>query len=180
MKIKILQSESLSIPPIIIERRIFLIRGVKVMLDSDLAELYDLPVKVLVQSLKRNPDRFPDDFMFQLTKEEFDSLRSQIVTSNTGRGGRRYLPYAFTEHGVSMLSSVLNSKRAVQLNILIIRTFIKIREILASNKELSYKIEELEREQRVQNKHINAIYSILGKFLEEPVKPKGSIGFTRE
>ena len=168
------------IPHTIVERRILLIRGRKIMLDSDLAELYDLSVKVLIQSVKRNLSRFPEDFMFQLTAAEFDSLRSQIVTSNIGRGGRRYLPYAFTEHGVSMLSSVLNSKRAVQMNIFIIRTFIKIREILASNKELSYKIEELEREQKMQNKHINTIYSILGKFMEEPIKPKHPLGFTRE
>jgi hypothetical protein len=147
------------------------------MLDADLAELYGIPVKVLIQSIKRNRGRFPEDFMFQLSKDEFVNLRSQIVTSSWG--GRRYLPYAFTEHGVSMLSSVLNSKRAIQMNIFIIRIFIKIREILASNKELAYKIQELEREQKLQNRHINAIYSILGKFLEQPIRPKGPIGFTR-
>jgi hypothetical protein len=114
--------------------------------------------------------------MFQLTKIEKD----EVVTNCDHLSGLRFshqLPFAFTEQGVSMLSSVLNSKRAVQMNIFIIRTFIKIREILSSNKELSYKIEELEMEQKVQNKHINAIYSILGKFLEEPIKPKGPIGF---
>ncbi|MCX6719311.1 MAG: ORF6N domain-containing protein [Candidatus Taylorbacteria bacterium] len=176
---KNLQTKSLITSHTVIERRIFLIRGQKVMIDSDLAELYGEQVKVLIQSIKRNRNRFPDDFMFQLTDIEYESLRSQIVTSKVGRGGRRYLPYVFTEHGVAMLSSVLKSKKAVQMNILIIRAFIKIREILASNKELAGKIDDLEREQTLQNKHINKIYSIIGKLLEEPQKSKESIGFRR-
>ncbi len=175
-----LNNNSVIVPVGLISERIFLIRGIKVMLDADLAEIYGVPTMRLNEQVKRNRDRFPSDFMFQLTKEEAGCLISQIAISKNGRGGRRNLPYAFTEHGVSMLSSVLNSKRAVQINILIIRAFIRIREILASNKELSYKIEELEREQKLQNKHINTIYSILGKFLEEPTKSKGPIGFTRE
>ena len=109
------------IPVEFIERKIYLIRGCKVMLDSDLAELYQVPTKVLNQAVRRNFDRFPSDFMFQLNEEELENLRSQIVTSKVGRGGRRYIPYAFTEHGVAMLSSVLSSKRAIALNILIIR-----------------------------------------------------------
>lgn len=175
---KITSKKNLSLIPIgSISERILLVRGVKVMLDADLAGIYGVPTMRLNEQVKRNRDRFPSDFMFQLTKGEAGCLISQIATSKNGRGGRRNLPYAFTEQGVSMLSSVLNSKRAVQMNIFIIRTFIKIREILSSNKELSYKIEELEKEQKVQNKHINAIYSILGKFLEEPIKTKGPMGF---
>lgn len=147
------------------------------MLDADLAELYGIQVKVLIQSIKRNGDRFPDDFMFQLSEEEFGNLRSQIVTSRWG--GRRYLPYAFTEHGVAMLASVLKSKRATEMSIFIIRTFIKLREILASNKDLVHKIEDLQRQDKVQNKHINNLYSLIDKLLEEPVKPKNPIGFSK-
>ncbi len=162
----------------IIERRILVIRGQKVMIDSDLAELYGVNTKALNQQIKRNLDRFPSDFMFQLTKIE----RDEVVTNCDHLTGLKYsynLPYVFTEHGVAMLSSVLKSKKAVQMNILIIRAFIKIREILASNKELAGKIEELEREQTLQNRHINKIYSIIEKLLEEPQKSKESIGFRR-
>lgn len=176
-----LEKNSVFVPIEVISQRIFMIRGQKVMLDMDLAELYCVTTKVLNQSVKRNFNRFPSDFMFQLSIEELKILnRSQFVTGSQKHRNIKYLPYVFSEQGVAMLSSVLKSDRAIQMNILIIRAFIKIREILASNKELSYKIEELEREQKVQNKHINAIYSILGKFLEEPAKPKGPIGFTRE
>jgi hypothetical protein len=123
-----------TIPVELIERKIYTIRGAKVMLDSDLADLYQVPTKVLNQAVRRNLDRFPADFMFQLTEEEVENLRSQIVTSSTGHGGRRYQPYAFTEHGVAMLSSVLASKRAISLNILIIRAFVRLREYLATQK----------------------------------------------
>src|SRR5215213_1292305 len=127
----------LVVPVEVIARRIYLIRGQKVMLDFDLAELYEVPTKVLNQAVRRNLSRFPEDFMFRLTKEEAESLRSQIVTSNEGlrsqsvtlkegRGGRRYLPYAFTEQGVAMLSSVLKSERAVEVNIAIMRTFVQL------------------------------------------------------
>ena len=112
-------ADQLPVPVELVERRIYLIRGQRVMRDSDLAELYQVPTKVLNQAVRRNYSRFPPDFMFHLTEEEGDSLRSQFVTSNTGRGGRRYLPYVFTELGVAMLSSVLNSERAVQMNIVI-------------------------------------------------------------
>ena len=110
-----------------VERRIFLLRGQKVMLDADLAELYGVKTEVLNQAVKRNQERFPHDFMFRLTAEEAESLRSQIVISKQGRGGRRYLPYAFTEQGVAMLSGILDSKRAIQVNIAIMRSFIKFR-----------------------------------------------------
>ena len=111
-------SGHLPVPLELVERRIYLIRGQKVMLDGDLAELYQVPTKRLNEAVRRNSNRFPEDFMFQLTQEEAESLRSQIATSNEGRGGRRYLPHAFTELGVAMLSSVLNSERAVQMNML--------------------------------------------------------------
>ncbi|MFQ6081941.1 MAG: ORF6N domain-containing protein [Candidatus Aminicenantia bacterium] len=127
----------------LVEKKIYLIRSHKVMLDSDLAELYGVETRVLLQSVKRNISRFPSDFMFQLTVDEFNNLRSQIVTSKS-RGGRRYRPYVFTEQGVAMLSSVLRSERAIQVNIQIMRTFVKLRKILASHKELARKLEELE------------------------------------
>lgn len=165
------------IPIEVVSQRIFFIRGQKVMLDIDLAELYEIPVKVLLQAVKRNSERFPDDFIFQLSKEEFENLRSQFVTSSWG--GRRYLPFAFTEHGVAMLASVLKSKRATEMSIFIVRTFIKIHEILASNKDLAHQIEELQREQKLQNKHINSIYSLIDKLIEQPQKHENKIGFRR-
>jgi len=132
------------IPSERIEKAILLIRGQKVMLDRDLAELYDVQTKVLNQAVKRHANRFPDDFMFQLTREESANLKSQSVTSSSGWGGRRTFPYAFTEQGVAMLSSVLNSDRAVEVNIAIVRAFVRLREMLASHADLARKLEELE------------------------------------
>jgi hypothetical protein len=126
-----------------IERHILMVRGEKVILDADLAELYGVSTKRLNEAVRRNLDRFPEDFMFQLTEAEDGTLRSQIATSNT-RGGRRYLPYAFTEQGVAMLSSVLRSRRAVEVNVQIMRTFVRLRQMLASNAELSRKLDDLE------------------------------------
>jgi hypothetical protein len=146
------------VPVEIIERKIYLIRGCKVMLDSDLAELYQVPTKVLNQAVRRNFDRFPSDFMFQLNEEELEGLRSQIVTSKVGRGGRRYTPYAFTEHGVAMLSSVLSSKRAVALNILIIRAFVRLREYLATHKDLS-------RNWKTSNAHSMSMVQTSNRFM---------------
>ena len=171
------EKEKSIIPIEVVSQKIFFIRGLKVMLDADLAELYAISTARLNEQVKRNKDRFPQDFMFQLNDDEFENLRSQIATSSWG--GRRVLPYAFTEHGVAMLSSVLRSPRAVQMNILIVRAFIKIREILASNKDLAGKIEELQKEQKLQNKHINSIYSMLEKLISGPVKPSKPIGFSR-
>lgn len=133
------------IPVEIIESKIYLFRGHKVMLDRELAELYMVPTRVLLQAVKRNIQCFPEDFMFQLDNDEFMNLRSQIVTSSSGHGGRRYLPYVFTEQGVAMLSSVLNSERAVQVNIAIMRTFVKLRQMLSSNAEMARKLEALKR-----------------------------------
>ena len=133
-----------------IKQKILLIRGQKVMLDSHLAELYGVATKVLLQAVKRNSNRFPLDFMFQLKYQEVAALRSQFVTSKISKGGRRYLPYAFTENGVAMLSSVLNSERAVQVNIQIMRTFTKLREFISANKDLSRKLDDLEKKYDTQ------------------------------
>ena len=135
-----------------IERAILVARGQKVMLDADLAALYRVPTKVLIQAVKRNSARFPKDFMFRLTAEETVRLRSQFVTSNVGRGGRRYLPYAFTEHGVAMLSSVLRSPRAIQANIAIMRAFVRLRALLTSNEALARKLDALEKKYDAQFK----------------------------
>jgi ORF6N domain len=129
-----------------VERRIFVIRDRQVMLDEDLADLYGVETRVLVQQVKRNTKRFPADFMFQLTKAEAEGLRSQIVTSNTGRGGRRYSPYVFTEQGVAMLSSVLRSDRAIAVNIEIMRTFVELRRVATSYAALQERLDDLERE----------------------------------
>jgi phage regulator Rha-like protein len=128
-----------------VEKLIHVIRGQKVMLDADLAELYGVETGQLNRAVKRNPSRFPDDLMFQLTAEEAERLRCQIGISNRGRGGRRYLPHAFTEHGVVMLSSVLNSERAIQMNLLIVRAFVRMRELMAHNKDIAARVEKLER-----------------------------------
>ena len=130
-----------------IQNLIYVIRGQRVMLDSDLARLYEVETKVLNQAVKRNIERFPDDFMFQLTKDEYEFLKSQIVTSKIKtetRGGRQYFPYVFTEQGVSMLSSVLKSKQAIQINVQIMRTFVKMREWAIENKEIAQRLTELE------------------------------------
>ena len=157
-----------------IEKSIFIIRGQKVMLDTHLAELYGVPTKVLNQSVKRNLERFPDDFMFQLTDEETELLRSQSVTSNLQQGGRRYNPYVFTEHGVAMLSSVLKSKTAIQVNIAIIRAFIKLREMLDTHKDLARKLNELESRYDAQ---FSDVFKAIRQLMAPPIKEKNPIGF---
>jgi len=149
------------------------------MLDSDLAGLYQVATKVLNQAVRRNLDRFPADFMFQLNEEELENWRSQIVTSNPGaKMGLRRPPYAFTEHGVAMLSSVLSSKRAIQLNVLIVRAFVRLREYLATNQELARKMEDLERTQQEHSAHIRQIYDYIQRLVEPvPDPPKRRIGF---
>ena len=144
------------------------------MLDRDLAILYGVETKYLKQQVNRNIERFPDDFMFQLTREEFNNLRSQIATSTWG--GARYLPYVFTEQGVAMLSSVLKSKRAIQVNIQIMRTFIKLKEMLSTHKDLKQKIEEMEKKYDYQFK---IVFDAIKQLLEPPVKPKGKMGFQK-
>ena len=166
------------VPPERIERSILLIRGHKVMLSTDLAELYQVEARVLVQAVKRNIARFPEDFMFQLTKEEFSNLKSQIVISSWG-GLRRAAPYALTEQGVAMLSSVLRSKRAIQVNIEIMRAFVRLRQILASNKVLAKRLDDLEKKYDAQFKVVfDAIRQLMAP--PEPEPPKKRIGFLVE
>ena len=163
------------VPVEIIEKKILLIRGEKVMLGFDLANLYEVPVKVLNQAVKRNMGRFPADFMFQLSKEEDDSLRSQIVTLKKGRGvHRKYLPYVFTEQGVAMLSTVLNSERAVNVNIEIMRAFVKLRQMLASNTELMKKMTELEKKYDEQFK---VVFQAIYELMKPPEPSRRQIGF---
>jgi hypothetical protein len=156
------------------ERRIFLVRGQKVMLDADLAELYRVPTKSLNLAVKRNADRFPEDFTFQLIDDEVAGLRFHFETSKRGRGGRRYLPYAFTEQGVAMLSSVLRSSRAVQVNITIMRTFVRLREMLLSNADLARKLADLENKYDAQFK---VVFDAIRELMLPPVPPKPRIGF---
>jgi phage regulator Rha-like protein len=162
----------------VVEQRILVIRGHKVMLDSDLAQLYGVRTKNLNKAIRRNIERFPVDFMFQLTSEELASLRFQIGTSKKGRGGRRYLPYAFTEQGVAMLSSVLNSTQAIQVNIAIIKAFVKLRHILATHKELESKLREHDQRLDKHDEHIYAIFKAIEELMAPPPEPpKRRIGF---
>lgn len=163
-----------------IEEKIYLIRGQKVMLDSDLAEVYQVETKVLNQAVKRNLHRFPEDFMFQLTDEETESLRSQSVTSNKSRGGRRYLPYAFTEHGAVMLASVLKSPTAIEASLQVVRAFVRLRTILTEHKELAERIEKLEKQFVVHNKNFKVVFDMLRPILVLDTKEKRKIGFLEE
>jgi hypothetical protein len=158
-----------------IEQAILWIRGHKVMLDEDLADLYGVTTKALVQAIKRNAERFPSDFMFQLSIQEVRDLRSQNVTSNAGRGGRRTLPYAFTEQGVAMLSSVLRSERAIQVNVEIIRTFVRMRQMLSAHEQLARRIDALERK---YDHHFKGVFDAIRELMT-PAEPKkrGRIGF---
>jgi hypothetical protein len=166
-----------------LDNSIHLVRGHRVMLDADLAALYGVQTKVLVQAVKRNLSRFPEDFMFQLTSDEWAILRSQIVTSSSTHGGRRTMPYGFTEQGVAMLSSVLGSERAIAVNIEIMRAFVRLRNLLASNKELAKRFSELEqRLERKLESHDQAIAGILDAIRQlmtpQPTPPKRRIGFS--
>lgn len=171
-------ARTMLVPSERIAHSILLLRGQKVLLDADLAELYGVETKVLVQAVKRNLERFPDDFMFQLDAEEFAALRSQSVTSNTGRGGRRYAPYAFTEQGVAMLSTVLSSPQAIAVNIEVMRAFVRLREMLAGNKELAAKLGELERKLKGHDQAIAGILDAIRQLMAPPPAPKKRpIGF---
>jgi len=166
-------TSQLAIPAERIERRILLIRGQKVMLSPDLAELYEVAPRALVQAVKRNLQRFPADFMFQLTKDEYANLKSQFVTSSWG-GARRATPYAFTEQGVAMLSGVLHSKRAVQVNIAIMRAFVKLRELLASHHNFSRRLDEMEKKYDAQ---FRVVFDAIRQMMSPPAKPSRKIGF---
>ena len=196
---KKLTTTNLSVSVQLIERRIYLIRGQKVMLDFDLAELYGVVTSRLNERVTRNLKRFPEDFMFRLTKEEAESLRSQFVTSNpnlrsqiaisrsdlrsqiatssTGHGGRRYRPYAFTEQGVAMLSSVLNSEQAIEVNIAIMRAFVRLRQMLETNEELNRKFAAVVRKLSTHDKYFRVVFDELKKLTEEPPSSGRQIGF---
>ena len=174
---KDLTSTSVDLPVQFVERRIYLIRGHKVMIDFDLAELYGVPTRELNQRVQRNLKRFPEDFMFQLTNEEAEALRSQFVISKVGRGGRRYLPYAFTEPGVAMLSSVLNSETAIEVNITIMRAFIRLRQMLETNEELNRKFAAVIRKLSTHDKYFRVVFDELKKLTEQPNSPRKTIGF---
>ena len=184
-------SKSVTVSIQLIERRIYLIRGHKVMIDVDLAELYEVPTYRLNEQVQRNRKRFPNDFMFRLTKPEAEALRSQFAISKTsqgglrsqfatskpGRGGRRYLPYAFTEQGIAMLSSVLSSERAIEVNIAIMRAFVKMRQLLESNEELNRKFAAVIRKLATHDKYFTVVFDELKKLNEAPTPPRKQIGF---
>jgi len=160
-----------------VESRILFIRGRKVLLDSDLADLYRVTVKRLNQQIKRNADRFPEDFMFRLTSAENIVLRSQIATSNGTRGGRRYLPFVFTEHGAIMAAAVLNSPRAVEMSIFVVRAFVRLNEMLASNRELAAKVMELDRRLKTHDAAINHIVAAIKRLMKPSARRIPQIGF---
>ncbi|MFY9226802.1 MAG: ORF6N domain-containing protein [Blastocatellia bacterium] len=177
---KISKEENSILPLQSIESRIYFIRQQKVILDSDLAELYEVETKTLNRAVKRNISRFPEDFMFQLTESEFDILRYQFGTSNNKRGGRRYLPYAFTQEGIAMLSSVLNSEQAIQVNIAIMRAFVKLRQFIVSNEELAKKLTEFEKK---TDARFQVVFDTIKKLIKAQIPappsqiPKKQIGF---
>jgi hypothetical protein len=160
-----------------IERKIYIIRGMKVMLDSDLAELYGVATKVLLQAVKRNEKRFPLDFAFHIENHDVVVLRSQFVTSSLGHGGRRYKPYVFTEQGVAMLSSVLNSDRAIEVNIQIMRAFVELREMIASHQELAKRLDEMENKYDSQFK---IVFDAIRALVAQPEPKQKKIGFIKE
>ena len=165
----------MTVPMERVEDRILTIRGHRVMVDTDLAEVYGVPTKALNQAIKRNAERFPEDFMFQLSREEADSLRSQTVTLNTVRGQhRKYLPYVFTEHGVIMAASVLNSPRAIEASVYVVRAFVKMREVLATHKELSRRLDEMEGK---YDRHFKVVFDAIRALMEPPKIPRRRIGY---
>ena len=170
-------SKEIIISEDVILNKIYIIRNQKVMLDKDLAELYQVETKQLKRQVRRNIERFPQDFMFELTKEEFINLRSQFGTSRWG--GNRYVPLVFTEQGVSMLSSVLNSKRAIAVNINIIRVFTKIRQMLTDNLNLKLEIEEIKKKLTNHSKNIKLVFNYLDELIERKEKPRTKIGFKK-
>ncbi|MGB2622186.1 MAG: ORF6N domain-containing protein [Candidatus Acidiferrum sp.] len=167
-------SQNAIVPTALISQKIFFVRGSRIMLDADLARLYGVATKNLNKAVKRNASRFPSDFMFQLSPKDLQSLRFQTGTSNPVRGGRRYAPYAFTEQGVAMLSSVLRSSRAVQVNVAIMRTFVSLREMLATHEELRRKIDAMEKR---YDARFQAVFETIRQMLETPVRVKKAIGF---
>ncbi len=170
-------STEILVAPDRIQQMVHVVRGQRVMLDFDLAQLYGVPTSSLNQAVQRNLDRFPDDFAFPLTQQEFTNLMSQIVISSSGHGGRRKLPRAFTEHGVAMLSSVLRSPTAVRVNIEIMRIFVRLRRLVATPGELVEQLTQLAETVRLHDGQIKAIAQVLNKLMERPVEPPRPIGF---
>jgi phage regulator Rha-like protein len=160
-----------------VESRIRVLRQQKVILDRDLAELYGVPVKRLNEQVKRNQERFPEDFLFRLTAEEEQSLRSQIATSKPGRGGRRYAPYAFTEHGAIMAATVLNSERAVEMSVFVVRAFVRLREVLSTNQQLAGKIDELEERLDTHDASIQDLIDAIRELMAPEPASGRRIGF---
>jgi phage regulator Rha-like protein len=163
----------------VIMNKIYMIRGQKVMLDRDLAELYGVETKVLKQAVRRNINRFPSDFLFEMSKKELENRRSQIVTSKEDKQGLRYVPFCFTEQGVTMLSCVLNSERAIAVNIQIIRIFTRMREMLLKHKDILLQLEKMERKLGQQDEDIQLIFKYLKQLLNPPQEPRPRIGFRR-
>lgn len=170
--------KSVAIPDEVVMSKIYVIRDQKVMLDEDLAELYGVETRRLNEQVKRNKDRFPEDFMFTLTEHEFADLKSQNATSSWG--GRRKLPNAFTEHGVLMLSSVLNSPQSIQVNIQIMRIYIRIREMLLAHKDVFLRVEQVEKHLMKNDQKIELLFTYLSKFIEKEDEPRTEIGFKRK
>jgi len=173
-------NKELMIPDELVLNKIYMIRGQKVMLDNDLANLYDIETKRLKEAVRRNIVRFPEDFMFELTSAEFESLRSQIATSKIGRGGTRYLPMAFTEQGVAMLSSILNSETAIRVNIQIIRIFTRMREMIMTHKDILLQLEKIEKKMTGHDGDIALIFQYLKQLLNPPQPTRRKIGFKRK
>jgi phage regulator Rha-like protein len=163
-----------------LSHQIYVIRGQKVMLDADLAELYGVTTKRFNEQVKRNLDRFPSDFMFQLDDEEHAALRSQTATSNIGRGGRRYPPYVFTEHGAIMAATVLNSAKAIEMSVFVVRAFVQLREMLSTHKELAEKLDALERTVSTHDQAIAGLINAIRELMRAPDTKSRPIGFTAD
>lgn len=167
------------VPDEVVMSKIYMVRDQKVMLDRDLAELYGVETKVLKQAVRRNMNRFPEDFMFEMTKEELENWRSQFVTSKEDRQGLRYMPFCFTEQGVTMLSCVLSSERAIHVNIQIIRIYTRIREMLMAHKDVFIRVEQAEKQLMKHDQKIELLFTYLSKFIEKEEQPRTEIGFKR-
>lgn len=172
-------TRTVAIPDEVVWNKIYFIRDQKVMLDRDLAELYGVETKVLKQAVRRNIARFPKDFMFEMSREELQDWRSQFVTSKGVRQGLRYVPFCFTEQGVTMLSCILNSDRAIHVNIQILRIYTRIREMLLTHKDMLLRVEQMEKHLMNHDQKIELLFTYLSKFIEKEEKPRTEIGFKR-
>ena len=173
-------TKSLAIPDELVMSKIYIIRGQKVMLDRDLADMYGVETKVFKQAIRRNLNRFPADFMFEMTRNELENWRSQFVTSNSDKIGLRYAPFCFTEQGVAMLSSILNSETAIRVNIQIIRVFTKMRQLVLDHKDILLQLEKIERKLSSHDQDIVLIFGYLKQLLNPPQTPRNKIGFRRK